>query len=962
MSPARPRVSTRPIACRERRLALSVRAALLGLALVTAPLAQATGAAALDAAAARSYNIPAGPLGRSLSSFAVNAGLALSFEPALTEGLQSPALSGSYAPREAINRLLAGSGLELVARSDGSYTLRKAAAPVPAPRDPVATEAGGSAEAGRRIFAAGSLPVVRVKAGPLDEFGGVRHTDEKVLKWFPAVNGDITSVLKLNPQVQFDNAKQSAMTQGEIAPADVSINGAKFYQNLFLLDGISINNDLDPGFKNPAHYADIPGASQGLPVDKDLICDLEVHDSNVSARYGEFQGGVIKAEICEARKAFSGRVSYSVSRSEWSTIFVDPTQAEDLANSYSDDKQPKWLKETWRTSLQARPSKTLGITAYLTQTRSAIPLKGFVAAQTPGDPELLYKEQTRRKTDGLVKFDWRPEAHTHAWMTLRREPLRDRYFNQNGRDTEFDIWGGGETVNSGLEHRLLGQRVRHDLSYSMMQNSRRGEVPYIRNWWWSAEKNWGDASRGANAASLEGAWGDVDTEQKTVAYALTVNPIEAGEWLGGRNSWSWGLNLKQREAKYERLHDHMSYVSSSKAVTNNCTDARGVVDTEGCSLSPLLRDPRYGQYFRTRDVYQAGGFALDVAQAALWLEDQAEWSRLSLRAGLRAERDELASRATFSPRLSGAWKIDEAGAGRLNFGLNRYYGRSFFNAALREKRETLKLTQNRGINLLWDTGVRALPLNRLDELRVPYDDEQMLGASLQQQSWRVGVKWVHRESRDQLTRMRPRDSSGNYAGTGPYVYTNNGRGSSDTLSLELDGSKPWLWARGRHNWTVALSRTQSRSNHEDYETVLSVDGIDPWIKYEGQFMRLSDKPATNYNRPWTARASLASEWPAANLSLYQFARWQAGYRKIASTGVSEVFEGGVATVYGMTDFAPTFSWDLSLTWQPRIGRHRPSVTLSIENLTNRRNIVNGVGDVMTYEKGRSAYLQAGYEF
>src|SRR5690606_34965951 len=43
----------------------------------------------------------------------------------------SPALTGSYAPRDAIGRLLAGSGLEVVTRADGSYTLKKAAEEAP---------------------------------------------------------------------------------------------------------------------------------------------------------------------------------------------------------------------------------------------------------------------------------------------------------------------------------------------------------------------------------------------------------------------------------------------------------------------------------------------------------------------------------------------------------------------------------------------------------------------------------------------------------------------------------------------------------------------------------------------------------------------------------------------------------------------------------------------------------------
>ncbi|MGU9858523.1 TonB-dependent siderophore receptor [Pseudomonas sp. LF245] len=97
---------------------LVIRSALLSLALTSAAMA-----AQLDAVTLHAYHITPGPLGATLSSFAVDAGIALSFLPALTEGLTSPGLSGTYSTEEAVTRLLAGSGLEMVLREDGSYTL-----------------------------------------------------------------------------------------------------------------------------------------------------------------------------------------------------------------------------------------------------------------------------------------------------------------------------------------------------------------------------------------------------------------------------------------------------------------------------------------------------------------------------------------------------------------------------------------------------------------------------------------------------------------------------------------------------------------------------------------------------------------------------------------------------------------------------------------------------------------------
>ncbi|GAB7529252.1 TonB-dependent siderophore receptor [Pseudomonas sp. 3A(2025)] len=111
--------------CPDRQFKAVIRSASLSIVLIggVCPFAGATEPAQLDAVAIHAYNIASGPLGATLSSVAVDAGIALSFLPSLTEGLTSPALVGHFSTRTAVNRLLEGSGLDMVLRSDGSYTL-----------------------------------------------------------------------------------------------------------------------------------------------------------------------------------------------------------------------------------------------------------------------------------------------------------------------------------------------------------------------------------------------------------------------------------------------------------------------------------------------------------------------------------------------------------------------------------------------------------------------------------------------------------------------------------------------------------------------------------------------------------------------------------------------------------------------------------------------------------------------
>lgn len=96
-------------------------------------LALALAGSGLATAQTGAHAIPAGALGPALSRFAATAGVTLSFEPALTQGLRTPGLQGTHTTAQGLAQLLAGSGLEAVAMQGGGYTLRRAVAPAPAP-------------------------------------------------------------------------------------------------------------------------------------------------------------------------------------------------------------------------------------------------------------------------------------------------------------------------------------------------------------------------------------------------------------------------------------------------------------------------------------------------------------------------------------------------------------------------------------------------------------------------------------------------------------------------------------------------------------------------------------------------------------------------------------------------------------------------------------------------------------
>ena len=121
-----------------------IATALLAVDPFDTALAAPAGIETLDATEVRAYDIPAGPLGMALSMFAARSGIALSFDPVVTAGKSGVALVGQYTARAAAEALIAGTGLELVRRADGTYALETKAAP----EDANAARSGAAIQSG----------------------------------------------------------------------------------------------------------------------------------------------------------------------------------------------------------------------------------------------------------------------------------------------------------------------------------------------------------------------------------------------------------------------------------------------------------------------------------------------------------------------------------------------------------------------------------------------------------------------------------------------------------------------------------------------------------------------------------------------------------------------------------------------------------------------------------------------
>ncbi|RAP64595.1 TonB-dependent outer membrane receptor [Achromobacter sp. HZ01] len=140
VAPARPRMQA---------LAALALAAAAGAAVLPA-LAQPAGAVP----ALHSVDVPAGALGAALSGFARQAGVLLSFDPALAAGMETAGLHGAYGVEQGFAALLAGTGLQAVRRADGDYLLQHAPGAQAAELDAVVVLGAGATTEGSGSYTA----------------------------------------------------------------------------------------------------------------------------------------------------------------------------------------------------------------------------------------------------------------------------------------------------------------------------------------------------------------------------------------------------------------------------------------------------------------------------------------------------------------------------------------------------------------------------------------------------------------------------------------------------------------------------------------------------------------------------------------------------------------------------------------------------------------------------------------
>ncbi|MDA0149954.1 Plug domain-containing protein [Vibrio sp. LaRot3] len=265
----------------------------------------------------------------------------------------------------------------------------------------------------------------------------------------PTGDGNITDLLKTNPGVQFSNSANNGMTQGEIKPGDISIHGSTSYQNSFTLDGMSINNDIDPADnKLGVTNSNLSSDEQGFYLDSRLIDSVTVYDANIPAEFGGFTGGVVETKSRSWQGGTSANVYYRQTDSDWNKTHVDDKLEFDTKNNDMSNParfQPDYIKRSYGVSFETGITDDLGLVASISRRTSSIPMariggKSIVlegSKLTGFEYQDSVEDQTRVSDNFFTKLTWYATPRTTANLSVAISQYESELFMNGVANSDY---------------------------------------------------------------------------------------------------------------------------------------------------------------------------------------------------------------------------------------------------------------------------------------------------------------------------------------------------------------------------------------------------------------------------------------------------------------------------------------------------------------------------------------------
>ena len=698
---------------------------------------------------------------------------------------------------------------------------------------------------------------------PIDS--GKNSYDSAKKDAFITPNQDLNDLFRTMPNVQYNGDFKKALRDNKTSatnkvaqknymdqvldqrPQSISISGGRFYENQFRVDGrdattrLPVNQDelgMTDGYYRNNRGAGWKNRSSNSEWVKPFdIETVDIYDSNIPAKYGNFAGGVVdvKTKKPTGGDKHSGTFYYDFSGSKWEeTKYVGDVPRVDekwRANSMGIRINTKTydLKDNKNVAFQVsanRSKRTASNVLSDNQIKSKIAFAPDIAQSISKDQKVSAKVQLRHDTTMNVSLG-------KSQYDIDNVPDIDGTNNIMIYDIHQRL---GETLSVSVDKKLsAGRNVNVAVNTTDNRLNRDGLGKWntyvfagyrLTN---TAKENNCGGLRGCTLGGYGSAYEQENHRNVSVTYGMP------SKW--GRLEFGGGL--QQATLKFKRNQDatnyyHSDWTSNAKGASTPC-----LTESITCKNNQYVLWQR--DVYHAKDVKVSGtekDAYVQLTRKAPYLPD------MTMRAGIRYDYDTLLKNNVFAPRLSLSHDINAFGKPwKTSYGVNRYYAKSnaayhIYSGHIAEKTKQNRIFENSKWSDKWTAGTNEKGTRNVinSNLKTPHKDEFSLAT--QSPEFGIGqfrIKGIYRSGKNEFTSDGKRNSA----------MTNDGW--SKYRSLNLEYRKTW----GANSFFANTTFSSNKTNARSYVNAKNGDTGQDIVSYKGKLTKRADlqKTASDYNKP-----------------------------------------------------------------------------------------------------------------
>ncbi len=684
----------------------------------------------------------------------------------------------------------------------------------------------------------------------------------------------------------------------------------------------------------------IPSESQSMFISTELLDSVNAYTENISAAYGDFLGGVVEAKYRDAAEdRWHVMVRGRHTRDQWANQhYFEDNEPEDYPTS-NDNQHKRFKKSSVSAIVEGPVFDNLGIIMAYDRKWSAMPT--YIEMNEP-------EEHTDRRLNEnyFLRLNTKITDDLKAALTATYAPYSAKMYPPNYKDGEFEIKGGGYSLNLETQWDFSLGRWENSLSFSSIEASRDANSKTSYSWWSTIG---GSPSKYANWTSArwanEGMMGDIENKQNT--YELKTHfRFEEFETAALRHHIFTGLDLKYLYAKSSTEGKITYRAKKDPAVVG--TLQNGVVDHE--------------QYLKFKSVLHPLSRTQDYNTLAFFGEDSINIERVLVRPGVRVSWDSITKNTNIAPRIFANIDLLNDKCFNLFGGYNKYYGSQILQKAL--ALPTTYYDYDRtlgagGVPLPWAfKKIRHASSDQLGDLKTPYTDEYTAGISANILDTLFKVTYVDRRFEDQLRTHRVNKKY--------WISTNEGKTKYWGITLEVEKEFD-LGTFGEHTCEFAVTQSSTKSNYAQWtnafdETDSSNDS--DYIKLDGEFIARDKAPVGNFAAPWVLTYTQEMRFWEGKFRVMPMVRGKTiRFVQNVSSGAPD---GKKTKEYVTRNKRDVVNVDLSLALDVLDYKDNVlTLEMDITNLFDRRNTIegsSGKADKPSCGMGRQIYAGLKYTF